>query len=248
MSEAQQQKIQKMLDRNSDLFAKNDCDLGRTTLVKAKIDTGDHPPIKQRPYRLPFSQRTIVQEHIENMLKAGVIEPSQSPWASPIVLVDKKDGSKRFYVDLRALNRVVKKNSYPLPRIDDILASLDGSKYFTCLDLRSGYWQIELDEESKEKTAFTSFMGLNQFRVLPFGLSSAGSIFSELMNKTLAGIQHKFAMAYLDDVIILSRTWGSFRARRSCLFTSERRWLKAKNVEVRFSETRGQLLRSHSVS
>ena len=110
VSEAQRQKIQTMLDRNSDLFAKNDCDLGRTTLVKAKIDTGDHPPIKQRPYRLPFSQRTIVQEHIENMLKAGVIEPSQSPWASPIVLVDKKDGSKRFCVDLRGL-RVVKKNS-----------------------------------------------------------------------------------------------------------------------------------------
>ena len=88
------------------------------------------------------------------MLKAGIIEPSQSPWASPIVVVDKKDGSKRFCVDLRALNRVVKKNNYPLPRIDDILASLDGSQSFSSLDLRSGYWQIPLDEESKEKTAF----------------------------------------------------------------------------------------------
>ena len=87
------------------------------------------------------------------------------------------------------------------------MASLEGSKYFTCLDLRSGYWQIELDEESKEKTAFTSFMGLNQFRVLPFGLSSAGSTFSELMDKTLADTQHKFARAYLDDVIIFSKTF-----------------------------------------
>ena len=163
MSESQREKLQEMLDRNNDLFAKDDCDLGQTDLVKAKIDPGDHAPIKQQPYWLPFSQRKLVQEHIENMLKAGIIEPSQSPWASPIVLVDKKDGSKRFCVDLRALNRVVKKNSYPLPRIDDILASLDGSQYFWSLDLRSGYWQIPLDEESKEKTAFTCFMGLHQF-------------------------------------------------------------------------------------
>lgn len=187
VSETQRQKIQKMLDRNADLFAKNDCDLGRTDLVRAKIDTGDHPPIKQQPYRLPFSQRKLVQEHVENMLKAGVIEPSQSPWASPIVIVDKKDGQKRFCVDLRALNKVIKKNSYLLPRIDDILASLDGSQYFTCLDLRSGYWQIAMDEDSKEKTAFTCFMGLHQFKDMPFGLCSAGAIFSEL-NKTLAGV------------------------------------------------------------
>ena len=100
-----------------------------TSYVKAKIDTGDHPPIKQNPYRLPYSQRDLVREHVEEMLKAGVIEPSQSPWASPIVIVDKKDGSKRFCVDLRALNKVAKRDAYPLPRIEDILASLNPRPY-----------------------------------------------------------------------------------------------------------------------
>ena len=104
------------------------------------MDKGDHPPIKQNPYSLPYSQRQLVKEHVQKMLEAGVIEPSQSPWASPIVLVDKKDGSKRFCVDYRALNEAAVQNSNPLPRIDDILASLNGAKYFTCLNLRSGYW------------------------------------------------------------------------------------------------------------
>ena len=207
VSEAQRQKLQELLDKNNDLFAKNDCDLGRTHLVKAKIDTGDHPPIKQAPYRLPFSQRQMVQEHIDAMLKAGVISPSQSPWASPIVIVDKKDGSKRFCVDLRALNRITKKNSYPLPRIDDILASLDGSKYFTSLDLKSGYWQIAMDEESKDKTAFTCFAGLYRFESMPFGMVNAPAIFSELMNEVLRGILHKFAVVYLDDILLYSKTF-----------------------------------------
>ena len=207
VSESQRQKIQDVLDRNADLFAKNDCDLGQTHLVKAKIDTGDHPPIQQKPYRLPFSQRQLVEQHIQDMLKAGVIEPSQSPWASPIVIVDKKDGSKRFCVDYRAVNKVLKKNSYPLPRIDDILASLDGSQYFTCLDLKSGYWQVPVEEASRDVTTFTCFAGNFRFLKLPFGIMTAPALFSELMNKTLSGVQHKFAMAYLDDIIIYSKTF-----------------------------------------
>ena len=207
MSETQRQKIQDLLDRNADIFAKNDCDLGETHLVKAKLETGDAAPIKQNPYRLPFSQRKLVENHIQDMLKAGVIEPSQSPWASPIVIVNKKDGSKRFCVDYRAVNKILKKNSYPLPRIDDILANLEGSQYFSCLDLRSGYWQIPVDEISQDTTAFTCFAGLYNWRKLPFGLSIAPTLFSELMNKTLSGIQHKFATAYLDDIVIYSKTF-----------------------------------------
>ena len=217
--ETQRQKLQEMLDRNTDLFAKNDCDLGQTDLVKARIDTGNHPPIKQSPYRLPFCQRKLVQEHVDKMLEAGVIEPSRSPWSSPIVIVDKKDGTKRFCVDLRALNKVVVKNSYPLPRIDDILASLDGSQYFTCLDLRSGYWQILMDEESKEKTAFTCFLGLYHFLKLPFGFCNSGALFSELMNKVLVGIQHQFAIAYLDDIIIFSKTFEEHVSHIEAVFS-----------------------------
>ena len=207
MTDQQRKKLQDILDRNADLFAKSDCDLGSTDLVKVKIDTGDHPPVKQNPYRLPFSQRQTVQDQINDMLKAGIIEPSRSPWASPIVIVSKKDGTKRFCIDLRKVNKVTVPYSHPLPRIDDILASLGGSQYFTCLDLKSGYWQIAMDEDSKEKTAFTCFLGLFHFLKLPFGLCSAGSYFSELMNKVLSGIQHKFTIAYLDDIIIYSKTF-----------------------------------------
>jgi len=219
MSEIQRQKLKELLDRNEDLFAKNDCDLGRTDLVKVKIDTGTHPPIKRNPYRLPFSQRKLVEDHIENMLKAGIIEPSQSPWSSPIVIVDKKDGEKRFCVDLRALNKVAVKNSYPLPRIEDILASLDGSQYFTCLDLKSGYWQIGMCPLSKEKTAFTCFLGLHHFLVMPFGYVNSGAIFSELMNKVLVGIQHRFAIAYLDDIIIFSKTFEDHLSHIETVFS-----------------------------
>ena len=207
VSEAQRQKIVELLEKNADLFAKSDADLGKTHLVTAHIETGDAPPIKQSPYCLPFSQRKLVEEHIQKMLDAGIIQPSQSPWAAPIVIVGKKDGTKRFCVDYRALNKVTVKNSHPLPRIDDILASLDGAKYFTCLDLRSGYWQIPVDPRSRDKLAFTCFLGTFSPLSMPFGICNGPAFFSELMNKVLQGIQHKFALSYLDDVLIYSKTW-----------------------------------------
>ena len=232
VSEYQRQKLEELLEQNGDLFAKSDCDLGTTDLVKVKIDTGDHPPIKQNPYRLPFSQRKVVEEQIDEMLKAGIIEPSRSPWASPIVMVKKKDGTQRFCVDLRKVNKVAKSYSHPLPRIDDLLASLGGSQYFTCLDLKSGYWQIAMDEESKEKTAFTCFLGLNQFRVMPFGLNCAPSYFSELMNKVLSGIQHKFTLAYLDDIIIYSKTFDEHIEHIKAVFSR----LRAAGLKLKMSK------------
>jgi len=248
VSESQRQKLVELLDRNTDLFAKSDCDLGHTHLVKAKIDTGNHSPIKQRPYRLPFSQRELVQEHIDKMLKAGIISPSQSPWASPIVMVDKKDGSKRFCVDLRALNRITKNNSHPLPRIDDILASLDGSQYFSTLDLRSGFWQVELEETSKDKTAFTCFAGLHRFEKMPFGMVNAPSIFSELMNAVLRGIQYKFAIAYLDDILIYSKTFEEHLEHIEAVFTRLRNaGLKLKRSKCEFLKTEVNYL-GHIVS
>jgi hypothetical protein len=119
--------------------------------------------------------------------------------------VDKKDGSKRFCVDFRQLNKITKVNSYPLPLIDDILATLGKSKYFSSLDLKSGYWQVAMDESDKEKTAFTCHRGLFEFNVMPFGLCNAPQIFSQLMSDVLQGLEH-FATAYLDDVLIYSAT------------------------------------------
>jgi hypothetical protein len=198
-------KLVKLLEHNADLFAQKDSDLSHTDIVKMKIDTGDHPPIKLRPYRTPLNNRKIIDEAIDEMLDAKIISRSRSPWSFPVVIVDKKDGSKRFCVDFRALNKITKPNSYPLPVIDDLLSLLGKARFFSSLDLKSGYWQVAMDEADKEKTAFCTFKGLFHFNVMPFGLTNAPAIFQELMGTVLNGLT-EFATAYLDDILIFSST------------------------------------------
>lgn len=197
-------KVHKILHKNKKLFAKKDTELGHTKTVTMKLDTGDHPPIKLRPYRAPLNKRKIIDNALEEMLEAKVIERSKSSWSFPLVVVKKKDGSDRMCVDFRFLNKIIKPISYPLPLIDDILALLGRSKYFTTLDMKSGYWQVQLEDSSKEKTAFACHKGLFQFKVMPFGLSNAPAIFQELMNIVLQGCED-FAIAYLDDILIFSK-------------------------------------------
>lgn len=120
--------------------------MGRTSRVKHKIDTGASRPIRQSARRLPISKMKEAAKAIDDMKEQGIIEPSSSPWAAPIVLVKKKDGTSRFCVDYRKLNEVTKKDSYPLPRIDTTLDAFAGSTWFSTLDLKSGYWQVEMDE------------------------------------------------------------------------------------------------------
>ncbi|XP_067655940.1 uncharacterized protein [Haliotis asinina] len=199
------QPIQAIISDNKDLFAKSDLDLGHTETVTMRIDTGNHAPIKQRPYRVPLNKRQVVDKAVDDMLEAKIIRHSRSPWSFPIVVVDKKDGSKRFCVDFRALNKVTRPISTPLPLIDDILTQLGHSTCFTTLDLKSGYWQIGMDPQDQEKTAFACHRGLFEFSVMPFGLCNAPSIFMELMNKVLEGMG-AFAIAYLDDILIFSQT------------------------------------------
>ena len=162
LTSEQSEQVKTLLMKHKDVFAKNKTDLGRTDIVKHKINTGTAAPVKQHPRRLPLSKRELVREEISKMLKQGIIEPSQSPWSSPVVLVQKKDGSTRFCVDYRKLNNLTLKDSYPLPRIDESLDALRGSKWFSTLDLQSGYFQVEMDPADAEKTAFTTICGLFQ--------------------------------------------------------------------------------------
>ncbi|GFY34443.1 retrovirus-related Pol polyprotein from transposon 17.6 [Trichonephila clavipes] len=142
------------------------------------------------------------------MKNNDVIEPSSSPWASPIVLVRKKDGSTRFRAaDYRPLNDVTKKDSYPLSRIDDTLDTLAGNTWFSTLDLKSGYWQVELHPDDKEKTAFTTEQGIWQFKVMPFGLCNAPATFERLMETVLGGLSYETCLVYLDDIIIVGRSF-----------------------------------------
>jgi len=181
---------------------------GRTSVVKHHINTGDAKPIRQRPRRVPLAKRGEMEELISDMRESGVIEPSESPWCSPVVLVTKKDGNTRFCVDYRKLNDLTIKDSYPLPRIDDTLDTLSGSIWFSTLDLKSGYWQVGIEPDDKEKTAFSAGNGLWQFKVMPFGLCNAPATFERLMEYVLKGLHWKTCLLYLDDIIIMGKDFN----------------------------------------
>eukprot|EP00731_Ephydatia_muelleri_P017571 Em0010g669a len=205
LTTGEREKLRSLLQTLGDVISVGDGDLGRTSVLRHKIDTGSALPIRQQSRRLPFHQRGVVKDMIDGMLKQGIIEPSEGAWASPIVLA-RKDGSFRFCVDFRRVNDVTKKDVHPLPRIDDALDSLAGAKWFSTLDLACGYWQVEMDPADKEKTSFTTPFGLHQFRVMPFGLSNAPGTFQRLMSLVLSGLCWSTCLVYLDDIIIFSQT------------------------------------------
>ena len=202
-----------------DLFALDELELGCADGVCHEINTGDHKPIKQCPRRVPFALRGQVEDMIKRMLGQGVIQPSNSPWASPIVLVAKKDGSTRFCVDYRRLNSVTKMDVYPLPRIDDMLDQLCNNRFFTTLDLATGYWQVKVEASSQEKTAFTTHAGLYEFMVMPFGLCNAPATFQRLMEQVLHGLVGKSCLVYLDDVLVLGRDLEEHLANTRTVWT-----------------------------
>ena len=207
MNFEQQVQVAKLLKKYSDVFSESDNDIGRTGIIKHRIPTGDAHPIKQRPRRVPVHMNEEIDKQLENMLKENVIQPSTSPWASSIVMVKKKDGSNRFCVDYRKLNDITIKDAYPLPRVDESLDQLTGSKWFSCLGLNSGYWQVETDPTDREKTAFTSRRGLFEFTVMPFGLCNAPATFERLMETILAGLHWEVCLIYLDDVIVTGKSF-----------------------------------------
>ena len=160
--------------------------------------------------RVPFAVRQEVAKYLAKMQEEGVIQPSSSPWASAIVLVCKKDGTLRICVDYHQLNSVTKLDTFPLPRIDDLLDQLGNAKYFTSLDLAAGYWQVRVANNSIEKTAFITHGGLYEFRVMPFGLTNVPAVFQRLMQQVLQGLNPtegpSFVSVYIDDVLIFSRS------------------------------------------
>jgi len=205
LDQQQKQYLFNLLLSYADVFALNDDQMGRTKQLKHTINTGDHPPIRQPARRIPPCKREEVHQLLQDMLARKVIQPSTSPWASPVVLVKKKDGSTRFCIDYRKINTITHKDAYPLPRIDDTLDTLSGAKWFSTVDLLSGYWQVEVAEEDKPKTAFATREGLYEFNVMPFGLCNAPATFQRLMDLVLAGVQWTQCLVYLDDVIIIGR-------------------------------------------
>ena len=210
--------VREMLCKFQDVFSRDDKDLGRTSLVQHHIETGDAKPIKQAPRRLPPQHRNDLEKQVLDLLDRGLIEPSDSAWASPVVMVKKSDGSLRLCIDMRRLNEVSSGSGIPLPNTSELLASLSGAVWFSTLDMLSGYWQVELDEESRPKTAFATHLGLHQWRVMPFGLSGAPGSFQKLMHLVLGSMSYKQLLVYLDDVIVPARTVHEGMERLSEVF------------------------------
>ena len=210
LTPSQQQDLLHFLTEHHNVFALEEHERGETNLVKMEIDTGDAHPRRCAPRRVPFALREEMARQIDNMQTAKVIQPSASPWASPVVMVRKKDGSHRFCIDYRQLNSVTKADTYPLPRIDDFLDQLGQCHYFSTLDLASGYWQIRMDPNSREKTAFVAPQGLYEFCVMPFGLTNAPAVFQRLMQHLVSGLNPAagpdFVVVYIDDILVFSPT------------------------------------------
>ena len=182
-------------------------ELGKTDLVKHEIHLTDTQPFKEAYRRINPLLLDEVKTHVKEMLDTGAIRHSNSPWSNAIVLVRKKDGSLRFCIDFRRLNERTRKDSYPLPRIREVLDSLVGAGFFSCLDLKSGFWQAEMDEASRPYTAFTvGNMGFYECNRMPFGLSNAPATFQRLMQNCLREYNMEFCLIYLDDVIVFSKT------------------------------------------
>ena len=218
LSPIQQQQLNELFCEFNDVFSQGEDDLGSTPLLEHAIET--HEPPLHQPYRRQNSAvRWEEMAQVQQMLTSNVIGPSNRPWASPVVMVRKKDSSLRFCVDFSQLNAATVKDAHLLPRIYDLLDALHGAKWFSTLDLKNGCWQVPITEQDKAKTAFRTSSGqLFEFNQVPFGLCNAPATFSRLMDRVLAGLHWETCLFYLDDIIVFSSTWEEHLARLRQVF------------------------------
>ncbi|MCG7878981.1 MAG: retroviral-like aspartic protease family protein, partial [Candidatus Thiodiazotropha taylori] len=205
----EQQHFKQLLIQYQDTFSRSSHDIGRTSLIEYEINVEPGTkPIKQAPYRLPLAKRKEAENEIKIMAERDLIEPSTSPWSSPVVIIPKKDGSIRFCIDYRRLNKVTIPDSQPLPHIGDCLDALGGSKWFSTVDLHSAFHQVSVKNDDRPKTAFCiPGSGLWQFKVMPYGAINCPAVFQRLMERVLTGLTHVTLLIYLDDIIVYGKTF-----------------------------------------
>ena len=248
LTQTQRKAVDSLLLQNADIFSKGSLDVGSTNTVQHEIPLSDPTPFRLPYRRIPPSQYQSVRGHIEELKQAGIIQPSQSPFASPIVVVEKKDGTIRLCIDYRRLNARTVRDAFPLPRIDEALDALGKAKYFSCLDLTSGYHQVRMAVEDQPKTAFTSPMGLYEFTRMPFGLVNAPATFQRLMSAVLGDMAFESLLIYLDDIIVFSSTVEEHIERLSRVFDRLREHgLKLKPSKCQLFKTEVRYL-GHVVS
>lgn len=200
--------------------------LGYAKGVTHKIILTDLEPIKQRPYRVSPALQQIIDKEVKSMLEADIIEPLSSAWSSLLLLVPKKDGSYRVCVDYRKLNKVTKKDAYPIPFISAILDKLRNAKFLSELDIKSAYWQVPVSEESREYTAFTvPGRGLYQFKRMSFGLTNSPATQERLIERALGVDLEPHVFVYLDDIIVVTENVReAFAGSRKDLPTTHCSW------------------------
>ncbi|KAJ8712243.1 hypothetical protein PYW07_005085 [Mythimna separata] len=194
-------RLSNLLMVNEDIFKPGG---GPTSFAVHRIDTGDAVPISSPPYRVSPAKKEIIRQQLDKMLEEEVIEEAESEWASPVVLVPKKNGEVRFCVDYRKLNSVTRADKYPLPVIDELLQSTKPNSVMSTIDLKAGYWQINVAPEDRPKTSFITPFGTLQFRRMPFGLRNAPSTFQRLIDRFRSGLKDVCVLAYLDDLLVIS--------------------------------------------
>ena len=230
--------LQALLWKEKEVFSSSDFDIGCFKGVQHTIHTGSERPYKETLRRHSPKTREDLKALVSEMLHHGIIQPSFSPWSSAPVLVQKKSGGKRFAVDYRGLNAKTEKDSYPLPQIADALDCFAGSSFYSTLDLTQGFWQIELDEASRAKTAFTTPQGLYEFRRMPFGLCNAPGTFQRAMACCLEGLNWEIALCFLDDIIVFSSSFEEHLSRLKIIFNRLKEFnLKLKPRKCQFLQT-----------
>ena len=207
LNDEQQREILTIINENNEAISQSETDLGFCDLIEHSIDTGEHKSVATRQWPIPNSVKEIIRDQCKKMIKMGVIQKCSSPWRSPTLLVKKKDNSYRYCIDFRQVNNITEKDKFPLPRIDTVLESLRGAKYFSSLDLKSGYYQIPIKKEDRIKTAFATDNETYCYNKMAMGLCNAASTFQRVMQSFLSPVLGRIAFVFLDDIIIFSETF-----------------------------------------
>lgn len=241
----QKRRLLIFLGKNADVFSKSSNDIGCTNVYQHRIETGNNPPYRQRPYRQTPAVRQIIEDHVQQMLADGIIVESNSTWSAPVVMVKKRDGSMRFTVDFRGLNARTQPLHFPIPDLQDALDSVgtSGSVIMSVMDLKSSFWQIPLDPETAHKTTFITHNGSYSFTRVPFGVTAGSMCFQMVMSKVLQGINFKYALVFIDDILCHSPDLDSHFVHLSNIFDRLRQAnLKLNPKKCQFAAQRVEYL------
>ena len=232
LTKDQQYRLEKLIKEYHDIFASNPKKPALVRNAEHRIITGDALPVKRKPHRIPEAWHKEVNTQIQEMLDNEIIRPSASPWNAPIILVKKKDNSMRFVCDFRGLNDATKKDSYPLPHVRDVIDKMNGARYWSTLDAASAYWSVPLAEPDREKTAFSVPRGKFEFNVTPYGLCNAGATYQRMIDVTLSGLPSERVLAYMDDIIVYSKSFDEHLESLNQVFNS----LRSSSISLKLSK------------